>query len=327
MSKALILYSSRSEDQQFAMTIAEMTGLTYMHAPELKDAIELIQNTDFGALIVDASYDEKFFHFEKALEEKVGLFSDKINTNLFHFLASEELESINHLTQSSVFGNFILRKYRTPEAAKNAGKRYANVVRASQKDRAFGLKNFFGEQSQIQTVKLKTSAQKQQIVEAIRSYLMKAKYPSRMANVIANAVDELIMNAIFTAPVDELGYKTYDKTPRDSDFPLDGKQQVEVTVAFDGTQVGISATDQFGAIDKEKLVYHLSTVYTDETYKVRTSIAGAGIGLATTFRTGGSLLFVCEKNSKTEVAVIFERFDTYREFKDQFRYVAIQYYL
>ncbi len=327
MAKALILYSSRAEDQQFAMTIAEMTGLEYVHTPELKGAIDAILNYDIGALIIDASYDEKFFHFEKSLEEKVGLFSEKVNTNLFHFLASEDLESINHLTQSSIFGNFILRKYRTPEAAKNAGKRYAYVVRASQKDRAFGLKNFFGENSQIQTVKLKSASQKQHVVEAIRSYLVKAKYPSRMANVIANAVDELVMNAIFTAPVNELGQKTYDKTPRDSEFQLEGKQQVEVTVAFDGSQVGISATDLFGAIDKEKLIYHLSTVYTDESYKIRSSIAGAGIGLATTFRSGGSLLFVCEKNSKTEVAVVFERFDNYREFKDQFRYIAIQYYL
>jgi len=327
VAKVLILYSSRAEDQQFAMAVAEMAGLQYIHTPELKGAIEAILSQDIGALIVDASYDEKFFHFEKALEEKVGLFSDKVNTNLFHFLASEELESINHLTQSAIFGNFILRKYKTPDAAKSAGKRYANVVRASQKDRAFGLANFFSEKSQIQTVKLKTSLQKQQVVEAIRSYLVKAKYPSRMANVIANAVDELVMNAIFTAPVNELGQRTYDKTPRDSDFPLEGKQQVEVTVAFDGSQVGISATDQYGAIDKEKLIYHLSTIYTDESYKVRTSIAGAGLGLATTFRTGGSLLFVCEKNSKTEVAVIFERYNTYREFKDQFRYIAIQYYL
>lgn len=148
-----------------------------------------------------------------------------------------------------------------------------------------------------------------------------------MANVIANAVDELIMNAIFTAPVDEMGRRTYDQTPRDTELDLENKHAVEVTVAFDGSQVGVSVLDNFGAIDKEKLVFHLSTVYTDESYKVRTSTTSAGIGLATTFRGGGSLVFVCEKNSKTEVAVIFERFDNYREFKDQFRFVSVQYYL
>jgi len=60
---------------------------------------------------------------------------------------------------------------------------------------------------------------------------------------------------------------------------------------------------------------------------MKMSTAGAGIGLATTFRNGGSLLFLCEKNSKTEVCVIFERLDNIREFKDQFRYIVNQYYV
>lgn len=327
MAKALILYSSRVEDQAFAQEVASIAGLEYIHAAELDPAISAIQNHDVGCVIIDASYDEKFHYFERAVQEKIGLFSDKINTNHFHFLASEDLESVNHLTQSPLFSNFVLRKYKTTDQAKAAGKRYGYVVKASLNERAFGLKNFFSDKSQIQTIKLKKSTQKQQIVEAIRSYLVKAKYPSRMANVIANAVDELVMNAVFTAPVDEMGKRTFDQTARDADFALEGKQSVEVTVAFDGSQVGISATDNYGAIDKEKLIYHLSTVYTDEAYKVKTSVAGAGIGLATTFRAGGSLVFICEKNSKTEVAVIFERYDNYREFKDQFRFVGIQYYL
>ena len=59
---------------------------------------------------------------------------------------------------------------------------------------------------------------------------------------------------------------------------------------------------------------------------MKMSIAGAGIGLATTFRGGGSLIFMSEKNSRTEVCVIFERLDNIREFKDQFRYVLNQFY-
>lgn len=327
MPKALILYSSRSEDQVFAQEVAGIAGLEFVPAAELEQAVTEIQNRDVGATIIDASYDEKFYRFEKLVQEKIGLFSDKVNTNHFHFLASEDLESLNHLTQSPLFGNFILRKFKTAEQAQAAGRRYGYTVKASLNERAFGLKNFFSEKSQIQTIKLKKSTQKQQIVEAIRSYLVKARYPSRMANVIANAVDELIMNACFTAPVDELGHRTYDQTPRDTELVLEGKQAVEVTVAFDGSQVGISVLDNYGAIDKEKLIFHLATVYNEDAYKVKTSVAGAGIGLATTFRSGGSLVFICEKNSRTEVAVIFERFDNYREFKDQFRYVSLQYYL
>ena len=67
-------------------------------------------------------------------------------------------------------------------------------------------------------------------------------------------------------------------------------------------------------------------VYTDEEYKVRSSVAGAGIGLATVFRSGGSFFFVSEAGVKTEVTVFFRRTDNFRKFKDQFRFISTQFY-
>ena len=61
-----------------------------------------------AASLIDASYDEKFYHFEKAVKDKVGLFSDKTNTNRLHFICSEDLEHMKHLSQSPLFGSFIL---------------------------------------------------------------------------------------------------------------------------------------------------------------------------------------------------------------------------
>lgn len=326
MAKTLLLYSSRPEDRVFAEEAGRIADLEVKVCEGLSELVAEIQSGDPGAILIDASSEERFAGFEKAIQEEIGIFNEKANTNLFHYLSSQDLELSKFLAQSPLFGSFVLRKFSTPEAARAAAGRYGYVIAATLKERAFGLKSFFSAKSQIQVIRLKKSNQKQQIVEAIRAYLLKAKYPSRMANVIANAIDELVMNAIFAAPTDEFGKRILDSTPRDSVFELNGKQEVEVCVAFDGRQVGICAADQYGAIDKEKLLRHLSTVYTDDQYKVRSAVAGAGIGLSTTFRHGGSLVFTCEKNTRTEVAVIFERFDSYREFKDQFRFVCTQFY-
>jgi hypothetical protein len=54
--------------------------------------------------------------------------------------------------------------------------------------------------------------------------------------------------------------------------------------------------------------------------------AGAGIGLASIFRSGGSICFACEKEVKTEVTVLFKKTDNFREFKDQFKFIATQFY-
>ena len=57
-----------------------------------------------------------------------------------------------------------------------------------------------------------TSIQKQEAAEAVRQYLIQAKIPGRIANSVANAVDELLMNAIFDAPTDAFGKTIYSAT-------------------------------------------------------------------------------------------------------------------
>ena len=180
--------------------------------------------------------------------------------------------------------------------------------------------------AKIQVVKLQATNQKQDAVEAVKNYLLAVKFQSRMAAVIANSVDELLMNAMFDAPVDEVGRTLYDSTARSTVIKLDGKNAVEMHVGYDGEYVAISAVDLFGSLDKVKLLKHISKIYTDEEYRVKTQVAGAGIGLATVFRSGGSFFFVSESRVKTEVTVFFRRTENFREFRDQFRFLSTQFY-
>ena len=147
-----------------------------------------------------------------------------------------------------------------------------------------------------------------------------------MATVIANAVDELVMNAMFDAPVDELGKQVYVNTPRNTHFELKEKGRVEMYVGYDSEYVAVMATDYFGSLDKNRLFAHMSKRYVEEAYKVRTTVAGAGIGLATVFRSGGSFFFSSESRTRTEVTVFFRRTNNFREFKDQFRFISTQFY-
>ena len=153
-----------------------------------------------------------------------------------------------------------------------------------------------------------------------------------MSNIIANAIDELIMNAVFTAPTDTAGRRIYDQANHEAALALEGKTQVDVSIAFDGIQVGISVSDLYGSIDKEKVHRNLSALSKDEVQKKedhgksRMLSAGSGIGLASIYRSGGSLICLSEKNTRTEVCAIFERVENVRKFKDQFRCILNQYY-
>lgn len=323
MSKNLLVISQRPEDQTFAIEVALTAGMSLKTAPDALSGAAMIAEDTIAVVLADVSNQTMYQALENAIQESVGLFSDKINANAIHFLSSEELDQAPYLIQSPLFGHFVLRNFGDPKAA---GQHYGRIVQATQADRAFGLDKLVKPGTKVQTVRLASSTQKQEAVEAVKGFLVAAKFQSRMASSIANAVDELLMNSIFDAPVDELGKHIYNEMPRSSVLALDGKAAVEMQIAFDGQYVAITACDNFGSLDKVKLFSHIAKVYKTEEYKVRTTSAGAGIGLATVFRSGGSFFFVSESHSRTEVTVFFKRLDSFREFKDQFRFISTQFY-
>ncbi len=323
MANTLLLISSLPEDKIFATEIALTTGLSLRQVAEPTEGASILANEDAPIVFADVSSERLYQQFEDAIQEKVGLFSDKTNSNRIHLLSSEDLVAVPYLIKSPLFGHYIMRNYPNPQTA---GQHYGRIVKATLADRPFGLSRLLKPGCKTQVIKLNLSSQKHSAVEAVKAYLLTAKFQSRMATVIANAVDELLMNAMFDAPVDDLGKATLNSTPRSNILHLEGKSAVEMHVGFDGEYVGISAIDFYGSLDKVKLLSHISKIYAKEEYKIRTAVAGAGIGLATVFRSGGSFFFVSENRTQTEVVVFFKKTDNFREFKDQFRFISTQFY-
>lgn len=319
----LLIISSKPEDVAFAEAVAEVTKLDLLKAATPAEGAEIIDKASPKVIFADVSSLEEYQAFETAVADKIGLFSEKLDANFIHFLTSEALEKTPYLISSPLFGHFVLKNFGDP---KEDGRHYGRIIAATLGTRAFGLDTLLRTGAKIQTVKLQSSSQKQGAVEAIRNYLLAAKFQPRMAAVIANAVDEILMNSMFDAPVDDLGRAIYAATARSAVLKLEGKHAVEVQIGFDGKYAAITAVDFFGSLDKSKLLAHISKIYVEEEYKVKHSVAGAGIGLATVFRTGGSFFFASESRVKTEVTVMFRRTDSFKEFRDQFRFISTQFY-
>ncbi|MBC7692317.1 MAG: hypothetical protein H7222_11180 [Methylotenera sp.] len=324
MEKTLLLISADPQDQAFAAEVAVQTGQSLRVIADPKAAMAVIAEGSATTIFADVSTARLYTTLESAIQETVGLFSDRINANTIHFLSTPDLQECTYLKDSPIFGNFVLKNYGDPV---EAGAHYSRIVRASLSDRAFGLKTLLSADGKIQPIQLQVSSQKQEAVEAVKKYLIAAKVHSRMANVVANAVDELIMNAIYAAPADDLGKPLLNATARNTLIKLEGRNAIEASVGFDGKYVAFSAADKYGSLDKAKLIQHLSKVYTEEEYKLKTNVAGAGLGLATLFRWGGSFLFSTEAGNRTEVTFFLKRFASYKDFKKQFRFVSTQYYL
>jgi len=319
----LVLFSQRDEDLAFCGAVAASAGLSLRKVNRLSEVVDGVRDPERSVIFVDLGSAETLSSLEQVLQAEVGLFSELVNGNYFHFISDADFEECPWLAESPLMGSFILRNYRDPN---EAGTRYGRLVGSSLKDRAFGLAGVLGPSARVQKVRLGRSTQKQEAVEAVRGYVVAAGFNNRMATVVANAVDESLMNAIFDAPVDASGKQEKAMVPRSEDFPLDGKNQVEMEIGFDGKVIGVSAIDQFGSIDKNRLLRHMSKVYMNEAYKVKSTSAGAGLGLSSSFQSGGSFFFVCDSGVRSEAMLFFSIEENYRKFREQFRFLATQFY-
>jgi len=323
LSRQLLLISSFEEDQKFAAEVARFSGMELLISETLNGGVDQLVNSKPDVTFFKADSEEGYRQFEDRIQESVGLFSDAVNANGLHFLSSSDISKVGYLLKSPIFGHFVSCNYGDPVLA---GRHYGRVVRSTLADKAFGLEQLFGSDVVVQTIRFEQTGQKLGAVEAVRNYLLAAKFKARMASIVSNSVDELLMNAMFDAPTDELGRQQYLSESRATQRKLKDQDAVEMHVAFDGDYVAVSTVDHYGSLDKTKLMAHISKVYTEEEYKVKTTVAGAGLGLATVFRSGGSFFFISETNSKTEAMVFFKRTSSFREFKDQFRFVSTQFY-
>ena len=315
--------TSRQDDLTFLTLVAKTAGLDLLQPKNLENAMELIATEEFPVVFVDASTAEDYQRFENAVHQSFGLFSAKLSANRLHYLSSEDIYKVPYLVGSPIFGSYVHRNYlQSPDV----GKHYGTILKASLKERSFGIESLVAPGTRIQSIKLENSTQKQEAVEVVRNYLVALKFQTRMATVIANAVDELIMNAIYDAPVDASGHQVYSVTGRNTPVPLSGRSAVELKVACDGEYVTLTAIDHFGSLDKGRLLAAISKIYRQSEYKVRTAVAGAGLGLATVFHSGGSFHFASEHGVRTEVTVFFRKTENFREFKSQFRFISTQFY-
>ena len=323
MQRTLLLISSLAEDLAFATEVAKAANLTLLHAQDAKLGVSIILDKAPSTILVDASTNTIYQAFENEVQERVGLFSDRISANSIHFIAGDDLEKNPYLVQSPLFGNFLTRNFAQPA---ECGAHYGRVILHSFSRRAFGLQGLLAPNTKIQVVKLALSTQKGAAVDAVKNFALAAKFQARMASTIATAVDEIIMNAMFDAPTDEMGRPLFKVTARTSQVKLEEKNAVEMHIGFDNKYLGVTAVDNFGSLDKVALLSHVSRVYRDDEYKVKSTLASAGIGLASIYRNGASLHFVSESRVRTEVTVLFKRTDNYRDFKDQFRFLSTQFY-
>jgi CRP-like cAMP-binding protein len=283
-------------------------------------------------------------HLEIA--DSISSAKDSIDKNAFDIILADEnsaevLQNLKNgpgsshppigvlLTSKNVEGNLrILRNARFVENIisrdpedRNATVRFVltTLGKIFSKD-LFGLEKYMQWGVEPQSRKVTHSAQREELREEMMTYFKKMGVRSSILDRANSVVEEMLMNAIYDAPVDAQGKSIFNHITRKEEIHLDTHQQAQLRYGSDGTLLAVSVSDPFGALTKELIVDYLLSCYTGKAGDMNASKGGAGRGLHQIIENSDLTIFNVKKGVRTEVISLFNLDGQKREAQPSFHY-------
>lgn len=156
-----------------------------------------------------------------------------------------------------------------------------------------------------------TTTDRDETVEAINGYVERLLGSDRRAELISSVAYELLMNAMYDAPVDEEGRYLYAHDRR-LELELQPEQAPTCRFATDGMLAVVEVVDPFGSIRRSHVLNGIMrglegrTAAADLDKVLDTSHGGAGLGIHRVFDAGLSVLFFVRPGAETRVMSVFD---------------------
>jgi hypothetical protein len=150
----------------------------------------------------------------------------------------------------------------------------------------------------------------------IQDFIAALGAPRRIAEMFAELGHELIMNAMYDAPVDAFGRVKY-AADRKADIALADHERPVVRLATDGTRLALQVSDPFGRLERRHVVDGLARGLAGG--ELDRSHGGAGLGMLVCHNASTALWFDVVPGQRTEVTALLELDVNLRELRTSAR--------
>lgn len=140
-----------------------------------------------------------------------------------------------------------------------------------------------------------------QIAEFAESMSVRRKYRES----IEQCLDEMLMNALYDAPVDELGRPIFSDIPTKTRISLRVEQKVVIQYACDGKQFVVGVRDAFGRLERDVVLRYLYKCLHSE-QQIDRKAGGAGLGLYLITNSATGVYFNVLPGVATEAVCTFD---------------------
>jgi len=170
------------------------------------------------------------------------------------------------------------------------------------------LAELFGWGSTVVKYRPRTTADRDAVVAEVQWLSEKAGAPPRTAEKLAEVAHELLMNAMYDAPVDVDGKPRYAHD-RTTDISLEDQEVPTFRLASDGVNLALQVVDTFGRLARHQVLRSIRrgmATAAGGNEVLDTSHGGAGIGLHKIYASSASTVIEVESGRYTMVTAYFD---------------------
>jgi hypothetical protein len=159
---------------------------------------------------------------------------------------------------------------------------------------------------------IRSSSQRDACVEGVVRFCEKLNCPGRVREMFGELAHELLMNAMYDAPVDVAGRPKY-AGDRKAQIELEPAEAATIRCASDGMRMVISVSDPFGRLPRGAIFSGIARGLAGG--ELDTSYGGAGLGMLYIYKSAAISVFDVVPGRRTQVVGIYELDTNQREFR------------
>ena len=170
----------------------------------------------------------------------------------------------------------------------------------------FGLHKYFPWGTTTFSMKVNNYEEKTEAISIIMEYAEAAGMRGPVRERIQLACDELMMNALYHAPVDDQGRERYRDKSRKELAKLIDVSPTQVQYGCSGRYFGVSVRDAFGSLTRAKILDYLTRISQGVGATIENKMTGAGLGIVSVAQSVSKLIYNIIPGVSTEVIALFD---------------------
>jgi anti-sigma regulatory factor (Ser/Thr protein kinase) len=178
--------------------------------------------------------------------------------------------------------------------------------------RFISLAELLADNAAIETAYATDSGHRLHHLERLRAFLIEHHIPRYIQRHAETILDELFTNAIYNAPVDELGRHINADKPRNE--RVLSQAPVEIRFAVDERHVAIAVRDTYGSLKASRVLDCLNRCFNRKGAVVEEKQGGAGLGFFLVVQYASRLVVNLKEGQFTEVISLHRRLPRRRDF-------------